>query len=393
MPRTADVTIDLTAGLVNFNGAGYAPCVQLPDGTLYVIYIDSLSDVVFRKSTDRGLSWSAPTVIFAGTATAVAVFYDRWAGLSTDKIHVAYQESATDDTLYRSIDAASSDTLSTQTTIFAGTSTASGGHCTIAKSRGTNIYCKTVIDAGAEGGFYRSTDSGGTWGSRTVDETIATTDQMILQPGFAADAEDMLAAYWDASADELSKKNHDDSANSWSETSLATGMVDQLATTAFPHFSAVCDHVNSRIVVIAWNGIDTANQDLRCWTFDEGGSPSAKTDVVTNGTDDMGCAALAIDDDTGNWHAYYVGKSDGSETYPTAVNIYTKVSKDSGSTWGPETVVTTAARTVRSVYVPAHFKSSLGPCPVVFHNDQTQVDELRCVAPTVQPRAAILIGG
>ena len=53
----------------------------------------------------------------------------------------------------------------------------------------------------------------------------------------------------------------------------------------------------------------------------------AKTDVVTNGTDDQGLAAIGIDDRTTRiWWVVYVGKSDGSETWNTAVNLYCKVS-------------------------------------------------------------------
>lgn len=394
MPRVAEVIVDLTAGLVNFNGGGYAPPVQLPGGTLYAVYIDSLSDVVFRKSTDGGLTWTAPTVIFAGTATAVAVWYEKWSGNAGGLIHVCYAESATDDVLYRNIDTTSSDALSTQTSVFAGTSTAGGGALAICEADADGyIGVMFNIDAGAEDGFARSTDNGATWASRSDMSEAATQDQYIMAPQWGSgDAQDMMLIFWDASADELSRKNYDESANSNAETSIATSMVDQVATTAFPHFSLACDHVNSRNVLVAWSAVDGANADLRCWTITSSAITEV-TNVVQNGTDDQGCAAIAIDDATGYWHVFYVGKSDGSETFPTAVNIYSKVSKDAGSTWGPETVVTNSARTIRSVYVPQHFDSRLGPCPVFFHNDQTQVDEIRCVAQKVMPRAGILIGG
>ncbi len=88
-----------------------------------------------------------------------------------------------------------------------------------------------------------------------------------------------------------------------------------------------------------WNAVDTANQDLQCYTLEDA-SVTAKTDVVTNGTDDQGCAALAIDTVTGYWYAIYAGKSDGSETWPTNVKTYLKVSLDSGTTWGAEYLLT-----------------------------------------------------
>src|SRR5688572_28466211 len=96
-----------SCNIATFNGAGTCPPVMTPSGVIYEIYVDSSNDVVFRKSTDGGATWSAATAIFAGTTTNLAVLYDRWSGIAADLIHVAYTESATDDTLYRTIDAAS----------------------------------------------------------------------------------------------------------------------------------------------------------------------------------------------------------------------------------------------------------------------------------------------
>ena len=339
-----DAALSSTAGLIQFNGGSVVHMVQTPTGVLYAIYIDSASDVVFKKSTNSGLSWSAPVSVFAGTATALAVWYDRWSNISAGLIHLAYTESVTDDTLYRTINTESSDALSTQTSIFAGASTATGGCLAITRAVGGNVYCKTVIDAAAEGGFYRLPNANvpnGAWdAARTVDEALATTDQMILQPDFdAADTQDILAFFWDASADEISRKLYDDSANTWAETSIAGTMVDQVATTAFPHFAAAPDIANTRSILVAWSAVDAANADLRCWTVDSG-TISETTNVQLNSTDDQGLAAIALDTLTGYWWVFFVGTSAGSETFGTSVNIYCKVSTDSGSTWGPETKIT-----------------------------------------------------
>ena len=344
--------------------------VQTPSGVLYVIFVDANSDLAFSKSTNFGASWSTPTVIFTGTVTGYAVWYDRWSNISAGLIHLAYTDSGIDDTLYRTIDTENSDTLSTETTVFVGASTANGGHLSITRAVGGNVYCKTVLDAGAEGGFFRLPNANvpsGAWdAARTVDEVIATMDQMILQPDFdAADTQDILAIFWDSSADEISRKLYDDSANSWSETSISTGMVDTALANIGQHFAAAPDIANTRTVLIAWNGIDTANADLNCWTVDSG-TITAKTDVVTNSTDDQGFAALSIDTETGYWYAFYGGKSDGSETYNTSVNIYMKVSTDSGSTWGSETLVSSALFSARHIFgCPRLLFSAPGNIPPV----------------------------
>jgi hypothetical protein len=308
---------------------------------------------------------------------------------------MAYTESATDDTLYRTINTESSDALSTQTVIFAGTSTATGGHLSITRAVGGNVYCKTVIDAGAEGGFYRLLNANvpnGAWdAARTVDETIATTDQMILLPDYdAADNQDIMAIFWDASAEEISRKLYDDSGNSWSETSIATSMTDQVATTAFPHFAVAMDIANTRHVLVAWSAVDTANADLRCWTIDSG-SITEVTNVVLNSVDDQGLCAISVDLVTGWWWVFYGGKSDGSETFSTAVHLYCKVSKDSGSTWGSETKLSTQSTAPNMKWLVACPRLYLGPQIAAYVNDLT-VDELNVNVPVVPARANLQIG-
>jgi len=305
---------------------------------------DVNADLIFRKSTDDGLTWSDATVLLTGTIETWAIWYDRWSGIAADLIHVAYTEAVGHDTLYRNIDTANSDALSVQTTIFAGASAADGGHLSIVRARGGNLLCATMIDAGAEGGFYRSTDVGATWGARTGPEALAAGDQIILVPGFAADNQDIMAIFWDASANEVSRYVHDDSGDSWAETSIAGSMTETATGSHQMNMSATVDLTNSLIILVAWTASDLLNSDLLCWTVTES-AITAKTDVVTNSTDDQGGCVISLDTATGYWYAFYGGQSDGSDTYFTAMNFYYKVSTDSGATWGAETEANTQSVT------------------------------------------------
>lgn len=343
MTRRADVgLIAGPTGGVNSNGSNYI--IETVDGVLYWVYIDSTSDVSFRKSIDGGVSWSIATSVFTGTVIGLAAWYDRWSGISAGLIHCAYTETGGSDTLYRTIDTESSDALSTQTTIFAGTSAVSGGsHLSITRARGGNVYCKTIIDAGAEGGFFRLPNANvpnGAWdAARTIDEAAATNDKMVLLPGYAADNQDIIAIFHDTSANELSRKIYDDSANSWAETSIATGITLPNLTVSAHHFTAATDPTNSRAIVVAWTGIDTANADLRCWTVTESAITETSTNVVLNSTDDQGFACISLDPTDTIWTVFYGGKSDGSETWSSSINLYSKTSQDAGATWGSETLV------------------------------------------------------
>lgn len=323
------------------DGAGTNYIVQTLSGDLYCIY-PQITGLVYRKSTDGGVSWGAPVDIMATTSrviTQVSIWYDRWSGIAGGLIHVAYTNTATDDTEYRSIDTENSDTLSSETLIFTpGASTALGGALSITRARGGNLYCKTMIDAGGEGGFFRSTDVGATWGARTDSEAMATTDQWILLPGWAADNQDIMMFFWDASADEISRVLYDNSGDAWAETSIAGTMVDQAATTSYSNISAAVDITNSRNLLAAWSAVDLANADLRVWHVTESAITEV-TNVITNSTDDQGMCAIGIDTDTQDWYVVYGGATGGAETFATALNFYYKISTDDGATWGSETLL------------------------------------------------------
>jgi hypothetical protein len=394
--RRADSLIDSGFPAANWDGAGTNYIVQTPAGVLYMVYIDSDNDPAYRKSVDGGLTWSRSIALLDGTATNLAVWYDRWSNISAGLIHCAYTESGGSDTLYRTINTESSDALSTQTTIFAGASRLAGGHLSITRAVGGNVYCKTVIDAGSEGGFYRLANANvpnGAWdAARTVDEAIANLDQMLLLPDFdAADTQDIMALFQDASVTELSRKLYDDSANSWAETSISASITELATATGFRNFDAAPDIANTRHVVVAWNATDAANQDLLCWTVDSG-AITAKTDVVTNATDDCGLAAISIDLQTGYWHVFYGGPSTGGSTWPTAMHVYMKVSTDQGTTWGPETLVDThpLAFDMRNIHTCPRLYS--GQYVVAYVNTGTIVRQLYINVDRTVPRAAYVLG-
>lgn len=347
----------------HYSGAGTRYEVIANNGSIYVVYIDINSDVVYKKSTDGGETFAA-AVSISGNVSAVniAVWYDRWSGLSTDLIHVVYTETGGDETRYRTIDTGSSDTLSTVTVVFNGASTANGGALSVTRSRGGNVYCKTCIDAGAEGGFFKLLNANvpsGAWEAALTDtEALATTDQWILVPGFAADNNDIMCIFYDASALGLSRYVYDDSANSWAESAIiADGSITlPVATTSYPHFSAAVDLTNSQILVVAWNAVDGANQDLLGFTVTESAITAFTTTPVLNATDDCGMAGIAIDTDTNDWHVFYFGKADGSETWNSIVTLNRKISTDDGATWGAETAVTDlAGHLVNGMFVCPRF--------------------------------------
>jgi len=363
-----------TTGLVQFNGGGINYLVQTPTGVLFCVYVDTGADVAFRKSTNGGVTWSDPVVVYAGTVTALTIWYDRWSNIAAGLIHCAYADSSVDDIFYRSINTESSDALSAQTTVMLGSSTAAGGSISITRARGGNLMVAGSIDAGAEDGAWKSTDVGANWAASADPSEAATTDQYLLLPGWNADTQDIQLIFWDASGNALSVKRYDDSANTWAETEIAGSMTDQAPATAFPHYAAAVDITNSQNLVVAWSAVDTANADLRCWKITDVAITETAANVVLNSTDDQGLCGIGINTTTNHWWVCYGGKSDGSEVFLTSINVYLKVSRDGGVSWDAETKITDAAEDITWLVTCPRYTGSF---VAAWHND-IALDELRC---------------
>jgi hypothetical protein len=356
MGKNAQISIPLRISATTPTRSNTCNLVETLTNALYYVFVESQSsDVMYIKSTDNGVSWSVPIIVSSAiTCTYLSIWYDRWSNISGGLIHCAYIDDANDILLYRNINTESSDSLSTEYTIWDFTSQAAGGSLSITRTRGGNLICGICVDAGAELFTKKSTDVGVNWTDiAALGEGVS--DQIILLPGWAVDNQDVMAFFWDSDSGshEISRKLYDDSANSWSESSIATSMVDNTST--YPHFAASVDITNSQNLLVAWSNVDTNNADLRCWKVTES-AITEMTNVVLNSVDDQGMCAIGIDTITNYWYVFYGGKSDGSETWNTAVNIYYKVSQDGGTTWNIETALTTNVFSLAGLYCCPRFK-------------------------------------
>ncbi len=311
--------------------------VQIPSGKLYSFFRNNADSgkIAFSTSIDGGINWAAPTTINAGDSQQISVWYDRWSGINGDLIHVAYTAYTAADTFYRNINTASSDSLSIEKTIFTGASTATGGSLSISRMRGGNLVCVGCIDAGTEVFSKKSTDVGDNWSDISAGYE-ASKDLCIVMPGWDADTNDAMMFYYDRSATEISVKYYDDSANSWSETSLSTSIsLPDHATATLGHMSAAVDLTNSQNLLVFWTAVDSANADLRCFKVTQS-TQTEVTNVVLNSTDDQGFCGIAIDLNN-KWYVFYLGLSSGVDIYNTFLQLRCKTSSDDGVTWSSET--------------------------------------------------------
>lgn len=328
---------------------GQERIIHALNGHMYCFQIAPGGGITILQSKDGGKTW--PYALTDGTATLsrFSVWYDRWTpGLTTHMIHYWAIDVTNHDIIYNGldlIDGSSDYTLVTDIgygfspqVVFNGASLlSSGANISLSGSisRGGTLMVAFDGDGGTEKGFYRVT--AGSLGSYTwtsKSDPTEGSDYFQLYPGFAADNNDMLMIFWDRSADELSRKIYDDSANSWAETSIATSMVDQFNTTTGPQFMGSVRHSDSKLIVAAWTNRDVATADLKCWVIDEA-AITAVTDIVTD-ADDCHNVGLMIDRNNDFIYAFFIGKSDGSEVISTAAGVYFKVSTDGGTTWSAD---------------------------------------------------------
>ncbi len=306
--------------------------VFFPEGTVTVT-------LRYRKTTDGGASWAAPVTIDTATVIAMDIWFDKWTpGDSGTVIHIWWAESTGHLVHYRSLDT-SDDSLGTDRTVFTGTSFEPGttrlNHAiTGTKAVGGNLYVQFWGDNDGEQDFYRSIDSGVNWTDRLTGGDGNEPDEVLLLPDDdSADNQDVVMLYWDRSADELSIKKYDNSANTWGETSISGSMND---TGNLLNMSAVVRHSDGHIIVAAWTDLDVATADLKVWDITLA-TPTitAKTDVVTD-SDDCAGAALFIDQNTDDLYCAYLGNEDGSEVLFTTVTAFYKKSDDGAGTWGAQ---------------------------------------------------------
>lgn len=332
----ADVVIDSSVSLSTARDMRSVVFVSALVG--YFFYTDSDQTWGYSKTTDGGATWGAIVPLEASpTGRGGDVWFDQWTpGDSGTKIHTCWVDATLHGVRYRSLDTAD-DSLSSTTTIFAGVSYASsrGVFCSIGKSRSGYLYCAYDIDAGAEKGLARSTDSGATWGVLDTGFVEATIDQCMLYPATGTgDNNDIWALYHDASADALTLKMWDSSAGSAVESATIMTLVENTTDgTGQYGFSASVRHSDGHLIVAGVSERDTATSDHL--TFDIAGTGSITAlAAITTDIDDHYYPAVFIDQLTGHIYVAYAGKRDGSETFGGGTpRIYYTKSTDAGTSW------------------------------------------------------------
>lgn len=304
--------------------------------TAVIVFIDDGEDISFARTADKGATW-ATTEIDVGTTQCLACYYDKETpGNDGTLVHIAWLDDVTDDAYYRTLDVADGS-LGTQRDVDIGITVGAGftqnrigitqtvnGNVIVAFSTQTEIEC------------YKSADNFATAGTDIADvfETATEEDWVLLFPAATADDADACAMFWDRSADVITLKMYDDSANTWTEfaTPIAATAVDD---TLHMNMDGSVRHSDSHVLVAWHSDDDMATDDVKTadLTVDSIGSPAvtAKTNVVT---DQEESAQVSVFINQQNDDVYVVYLKGG--TWFATVDVVFHISTDDMGSWGTE---------------------------------------------------------
>lgn len=307
----------------------------------YDFFLDNVNNkqLCYKKTTDGGATWGTKVVFYdrggEGGVACFSVWFDEWTeGITGDLIHVVWLDEG-DEARWSALDT-SDDSVATPVNIVSLAVFGSDGgfndtSIEIAKMKGGNlvVWLRSVSSSNV---VYRSTDGGASWAARN-DALETTDDQFIVLPADGTgDDNDGAIIYHDASADALSVKMYDDSANTHTETAIAT-MVEDSGGNYF-NYDAMLSHSQGKIFVAFCNNHNNAANDLLCYSITPDSIASPTVTALTNVLTDTIAVSprVFIDEVNGHLYVFYVRGTLGSAT-----SVYYKVSTDWGSTWGSET--------------------------------------------------------
>jgi hypothetical protein len=347
--QAAEVTIesDTTDTTYEF---GASPTVVFTTNQIgYIFFVDSASDLAYRKTTNGGTNWSAAQVIdntLDGWLN-VSVWYDQWTpGDSTGTlIHVAASATSSDDIYYTYLNTSGDTLRGSVTAALSGTTFTEGSNAapSIAKNADGSLFIAANFanySGSAGGAVAKSTDGGDNWSDITPSGwSSVSIDQIQLLPLLTDN--DIVAIKAETSSNAIKYQIYHEASTSWAGSwSIISTTTEN--TTYDQWFSATIKKSTGDVYLTLANYAANANNDIEFWSLDDDNRVSGfsqKSNVYDNSNAVVSPVPL-VEEDTGNVYVAYIkgstnyvysGYGLGSVTY-----IYYKKSTDGGTTWSSE---------------------------------------------------------
>lgn len=300
-----------------------------------IIFSDDGEDLSFVRTTDKGATW-ATTQVEVGSVEEIAAWWDKETpGDTGTLVHVAWKDNVAQDWYYITIDV-SDASQGTKRTVDATVDSFLGfsNHSSISKAVNGNLMI--VFSTGTEIECYRSDDDGVTWDTRAdVYETANEEDWVLLFPA-DVDAGDFAAVFWDRSADEITIKMYDESANTWTEFGTPViATANAVDSIAYRNMDGAVRHSDNHVLFAVHSNHDDAGDDLLTFdlTVDSITVPSitAKANIFTNQGESAQVAMFINQQNDDIYVAYLKGG-----TWEAAVDVVFHISTDGMASWGTE---------------------------------------------------------
>src|SRR3990167_7152677 len=351
----AEVTVE--AAMLAGTTRGMRAVVFVTNNIGYVFGINGDNDLDYMKTTNGGLTLSAATDVFTGTVEAFDVWYDQWTPGDTGRIiHIWYIQGGTgDDLLYTQLN--TNGDVQTDRTVVSLTSTAASRTQFISgtKTRGGNLYCAYNIDNITESGMYRSVDNGANWSVMTSPMEGDDGDQCKLFPANVADPQDIWILYQDASTDELTLKEYDNSGNSFTESAALTMAEETTDASGQYGLDGAIRHSDGHLIVAYMSTYDAAGgstNNFNVYDINSTGSLTALTAIAT-GVDHIYYPSVYLNQDQPDWiYVAYLGVSAGTSTLTSSIPVVYALSKDRGLTWTKDIAMSTSTTDYRQTWAP-----------------------------------------
>ncbi len=333
---TGSVTVDSAVYTLLHNVQQPRSLVWVNHTTGYIFFIDSGEDLHYRKTIDAGASWGTEATIRTGTVPKFAIWYDKWTdGDSGDVIHIVWQDILLDDFVYNSFNT-NDDTLDGEVTAFTGVSFLTGDgwdqqSMSITKSKGGIIYVGGWGDNAGENDFSKATMGGGIATSFTNKTSMAdgdAVDKIMFLPGNEEATDDIWSMYQDVSANEITVKVYNDSADSWSESAAITSMSE---VANFFGWDSMERHSDNHALLTLWSEHESATGDIEFWDLTNSSLFTAKANVVTDDSAYSVVGMMINQQNDDIYVAYQTGTITGSI-------VYQKSTDDAGS-WDNESAM------------------------------------------------------
>lgn len=370
----ADTTVEAAAFAdINLTSGPYGPYwVSISTGAL--IFLDTTGNPNARKTTDGGATWGAAVEAAAEVVHHFSCVFDQEVlGNSGDKAHALWLASD-GNVRYAAYDISAnawSTPVTVQASVTPNVTSKSLNGLVITLARSGRLVAAWHNGDGAVAGSAESTDGGAIWAAITsLFEASSGFDLARHAYCNTGDDADVAIIYHDISANELSIKVHDDSANTVTETSIATVITSEGSPPSQRSSISTATRLSDgHVLLAAWSEHDGASADLLSWDLliNSVTSPTitAKANIITNTAEAVGSGIL-IDQGTNHVYCAYLRGS----LYSSLLSAFYKKSTDGMATWSSETAMQENVEDDLR-WVSSGFASQLGGRfqPVWFNDD------------------------